>query len=71
MLPVLHVFGIGDEIMTTKVLLAQLGVFASAEVKPPLVQVPREREELLALALRVANGASAEPAVASGDGAAG
>jgi 4-hydroxy-tetrahydrodipicolinate synthase len=69
-LPVLHVFGIGDEIMTTKVLLTQLGVFASAEVKPPLVQVPREREELLALALRVAGGERSEPAVAS-DGAAG
>jgi 4-hydroxy-tetrahydrodipicolinate synthase len=67
-LPVLHVFGIGDEIMTTKVVLAQLGVFASTEVKPPLVQVPREREELLALALRVAGGERAEPAVAS-DGA--
>lgn len=67
-LPVLHVFGIGDEIMTTKVLLAQLGVFTSPEVKPPLVQVPPERAELLALALRVAGGERAEPAVA-GDGA--
>jgi 4-hydroxy-tetrahydrodipicolinate synthase len=53
-LPILHVFGIGDEIMTTKVLLAQLGLFSSAEVRPPLVQVPPERETLLRLAYEVA-----------------
>ena len=30
-LPVLHVFGIGDEIVTTKALLNEIGIFASAE----------------------------------------
>jgi 4-hydroxy-tetrahydrodipicolinate synthase len=46
-LPFLHVFGIGDEIATAKTLLTEVGVFASAEVLPPLVQVTAERRELL------------------------
>ena len=51
MLPVLHVFGIGDEIATSKVLLTQMGVFASSEVRPPLQAADAQRTELLAMAL--------------------
>jgi 4-hydroxy-tetrahydrodipicolinate synthase len=46
-LPFVHVFGIGDEIATTKALLAEIGVFDSPEVRPPLVPVGERRHELL------------------------
>jgi 4-hydroxy-tetrahydrodipicolinate synthase len=49
-LPFLHVFGIGTEIATTKALLASLGIFASAEVLPPLEAASVERTELLRVA---------------------
>jgi 4-hydroxy-tetrahydrodipicolinate synthase len=52
-LPVLHAFGIGDEIATSKVILEQLGVFASAEVRVPLVAADSERKALLRIALEV------------------
>jgi 4-hydroxy-tetrahydrodipicolinate synthase len=45
--PFLHVFGIGDEIATTKTLLADIGVFASAEVRPPLLPASDDRRILL------------------------
>jgi 4-hydroxy-tetrahydrodipicolinate synthase len=45
--PFVHAFGIGDEIATTKALLADVGVFASAEVRPPLTGVGRDRGVLL------------------------
>ena len=45
--PFLHVFGIGDEIATTKALLADIGVFASAEVLPPLLPASDDRRTLL------------------------
>jgi 4-hydroxy-tetrahydrodipicolinate synthase len=48
--PVLHVFGIGDEIATTKEIFGQRGLFASAELLPPLEQVTPERRKLLAIA---------------------
>jgi 4-hydroxy-tetrahydrodipicolinate synthase len=47
MLPFLHVFGIGDEIPATKALFADIGVFASDEVLPPLTAVSAERRALL------------------------
>ena len=40
-------FGVGDEIATTKALLHDIGVFASDELRPPLVEVGPERRELL------------------------
>jgi 4-hydroxy-tetrahydrodipicolinate synthase len=46
-LPFVHVFGIGDEIATTKALLHEIGVFASDELLPPLVEVGAERRSLL------------------------
>jgi 4-hydroxy-tetrahydrodipicolinate synthase len=58
-LPVLHVFGIGDEIATSKVILEQLGVFESAEVRPPLVGADKQRRQLLRIALEVCAAASA------------
>jgi 4-hydroxy-tetrahydrodipicolinate synthase len=45
--PLLHVFGIGDEIATTKALLADLGIFASDELLPPLQPVSGGRRLLL------------------------
>jgi 4-hydroxy-tetrahydrodipicolinate synthase len=49
-LPFEHVFGIGDEIVTTKAMLKLMGIFASDEVLPPLVQVDDNRRALLQLA---------------------
>lgn len=53
-LPFLHVFGIGDEIATTKSLLASAGIFASAEVLPPLEPTTSERAALLRIAYDLA-----------------
>jgi 4-hydroxy-tetrahydrodipicolinate synthase len=50
-LPFSHVFGIGDEIVTTKAALQSMGIFASDEVLPPLVPVDDNRRALLELAL--------------------
>lgn len=49
-LPFLHVFGIGDEIASTKQLFEALGIFESAEVLPPLQTIDRDRTDLLKLA---------------------
>jgi 4-hydroxy-tetrahydrodipicolinate synthase len=46
-LPFVHVFGIGDEIATTKALLAELGIYASDELLAPLVPVDAGRRALL------------------------
>jgi 4-hydroxy-tetrahydrodipicolinate synthase len=46
-LPFVHVFGIGDEIATTKALLHELGIFASDELRPPLEPVDDDRRALL------------------------
>ena len=50
LLPFEHVFGIGDEIVTTKAMLQLMGIFASDEVLPPLVPVDDKRRALLQLA---------------------
>lgn len=45
--PFIHAFGIGDEIATTKVLLADLGIFRSDELVTPLTRVdPNRRRQL-------------------------
>jgi 4-hydroxy-tetrahydrodipicolinate synthase len=45
--PFIHVFGIGEEIATTKALFADIGVFASDELLPPLTGVgPARRRQL-------------------------
>jgi 4-hydroxy-tetrahydrodipicolinate synthase len=50
-LPFLHVFGVGDEISTTKALFHDLGLFTSSEVRPPLDTVDDlQRQQLLRLA---------------------
>jgi 4-hydroxy-tetrahydrodipicolinate synthase len=46
-LPFTHVFGIGDEIATTKAILHDIGVFESEETLPPLVTVDPARRRLL------------------------
>lgn len=46
-LPVIHVFGIGDEIATSKALLESMGVFASDELLPPLQRTSHDRRMLL------------------------
>jgi 4-hydroxy-tetrahydrodipicolinate synthase len=63
-LPFLHVFGIGDEIATTKALLEEIGIFASGEVLPPLEPVGEERRALLRLAYDLARGSGAATASA-------
>ena len=51
--PILHVLGVGDEIATTKALLAALGVIASDELRPPLVDATPARRELLRTAFEL------------------
>ena len=55
-LPFTHVFGIGDEIATTKAILADIGVFASAELRPPLRKVTPRRRRLLRTAYAFCRG---------------
>jgi 4-hydroxy-tetrahydrodipicolinate synthase len=55
-LPLIHVFGIGDEIATSKVVLKDMGLFASAEVLPPLVEAAPARSQLVRLGYRAAIG---------------
>jgi 4-hydroxy-tetrahydrodipicolinate synthase len=57
-LPFLHVFGIGDEIVTTKALLDDIGVFASDECRVPLTPVDAKRRALLRAAYDVASAAT-------------
>jgi 4-hydroxy-tetrahydrodipicolinate synthase len=45
--PFVHAFGIGDEIATTKALLADVGVFSSDELRPPLTGSGPDRTALL------------------------
>ncbi len=47
MAPFVHMFGIGDEIATTKALLSDIGVFESDELLPPLIAVDNGRRALL------------------------
>jgi 4-hydroxy-tetrahydrodipicolinate synthase len=54
--PFSHAFGIGEEIATTKALLAEIGVFSSPEVRPPLSGVPAERLSVLRAAFEIAGG---------------
>ncbi len=49
--PFIHVFGIGDEIATTKAALTELGIFAGDELRPPLEPTSEARRELLRLGL--------------------
>lgn len=49
-LPFLHIFGVGDEIATTKSLYCDLGLFTSSDVRPPLTGVDPLRRQLLRLA---------------------
>jgi 4-hydroxy-tetrahydrodipicolinate synthase len=56
--PFLHAFGIGDEIATTKVLLADLGIFASDELLTPLVPVDPDRRRQLRQAFELGRAAA-------------
>lgn len=56
--PFSHAFGIGEEIATSKALFADIGVFASAEVRLPLVEVPAARRRLLRAAFDLGNHAA-------------
>lgn len=52
-LPFVHLFGIGDEIATTKALFKYLGIFRSDEVRPPLLSSAPERSNQVILAYEV------------------
>jgi len=54
-LPFTHVFGIGDEIATSKAALQMMGIFTSAEVLPPLVAASADRRDLVGLGYRTAS----------------
>ena len=62
LLATLHVFGIGDEIATSKTLLVQMGVFDSDQVLPPLEMTDAARRSLLQTALDVSLDAQAQAA---------
>jgi len=51
--PFSHAFGVGEEIATTKALLAEIGVFSSPEVRLPLSRVPDERVPVLRAAFEL------------------
>ncbi|MBN8868423.1 MAG: dihydrodipicolinate synthase family protein [Solirubrobacterales bacterium] len=57
-LPFTHVFGIGREVATTKALLADIGIFASGELKAPLEPVSIERVQILRHAFDLATAAT-------------
>jgi 4-hydroxy-tetrahydrodipicolinate synthase len=59
-LPLLHVFGIGDEIATTKAILADVGIFTSHEVLPPLTVPAADRCRLLRAAYELCRSATAD-----------
>jgi 4-hydroxy-tetrahydrodipicolinate synthase len=63
-LPLIHVFGIGDEIATSKSVLQEMGLFSSAEVLPPLEFAAPDRSALVRLGYRIAMRAG--PASAGG-----
>ena len=52
-LPFIHLFGIGDEVSTTKALFKHLGIFRSDEVRPPLLRRTPERLKEVLLAYQV------------------
>lgn len=56
--PFIHAFGIGDEIATTKALLADIGVFASDELLTPLSAVDAVRRQQLRQAWEVGRDAA-------------
>ncbi len=53
-LPLIHVFGIGDEISTSKTVLQEMGLFSSAEVLPPLEPASAGRSSVVRMGYRVA-----------------
>jgi 4-hydroxy-tetrahydrodipicolinate synthase len=63
--PFLHAFGIGDEIATTKMLFADLGIFASDELQVPVKRVDPARRAQLRQAFELGR-AAAEARTATG-----
>ena len=55
-LPFVHAFGIGDEIATSKSILADLGIFTSREVRLPLESASHERRAIPANGLQQLSG---------------
>jgi 4-hydroxy-tetrahydrodipicolinate synthase len=68
-LPLIHLFGLGDEIVNTKALFKELGIFRSAEARLPLLPCTRGRmrEVMLAYEYCMSNSPprAARPAVQS------
>ena len=60
-LPFIHLFGIGDEVSTTKALFKHLGIFRSDEVRPPLLPSKPERLQEILLAYEICQTASGVP----------
>jgi 4-hydroxy-tetrahydrodipicolinate synthase len=56
--PFIHAFGIGDEIATTKLLLADLGIFASDELITPLTPADPDRRRQLRQAYDIGRAAA-------------
>ena len=63
--PFVHAFGIGDEVATTKALFADLEIFASDELLPPLVGVSAKRRRHLLQAYELGLAAASERAEVS------
>jgi len=62
-LPLIHVFGIGDEIATSKAVLQDMGLFSSAEVLAPLEPAAPDRAAIVRLGYRIAASAGEEAAL--------
>jgi 4-hydroxy-tetrahydrodipicolinate synthase len=57
-LPFIHLFGMGDEVSTTKALLKHLGIFHSDELRPPLLPCSPARLQEVLLAYEICQAAS-------------
>ena len=57
-LPFIHLFGMGDEVATTKALLKHLGIFHSDELRPPLLSCTPARLQEVLLGYEVCQAAS-------------
>jgi 4-hydroxy-tetrahydrodipicolinate synthase len=60
-LPFIHLFGLGDEISTTKAVFKEIGIFRSAEVRLPLLPCTPERLREVMLGYEICTGSAESP----------
>jgi 4-hydroxy-tetrahydrodipicolinate synthase len=63
-LPFIHLFGPGDEVPVTKAVFKNIGIFASDEVRSPLLRCTKERLKQVLLAYEICQSAAQVPGCA-------